>query len=1701
MRRIYILSILFLATSFGWEANAQNGGNTCAEAVTAGPGIYSDAAIVPGTGGATETGATDALWYSYTAEGDGTIGINSCASDPAGIDTRLYVYTDGCDTLTPVANDDDACDAPNNFGSLVADVAVVSGQEYLIQWDDRWGADAFDWELTFTPNLDPTELPITLENQLPGFGDFNGSFTQAIANPDVSGANTSATVAENTVPANAAFAGVNFGLDTNIDITTQKGFNLTVWSPVANIPVLLKLENGSGANAEVAATTTTTGAWETISFDFSAVGQLTYESVTLFMNFNQTDPATQVYYWDNLEQVDVVITGGAQIVEIDADQTGTDDQEFVEIKTEFANQSLNGMIAVFYNGSSDTSYRTVDLTGFASDDNGYFLLGSDAVAGADITMGADNTIQNGADAVALHTADAANFPDGTPVTTDGLVDAVVYGTSDADDTGLLTGLGQTTQWDENENGAKDTESLQFDAATGTFCAQVPTPKAANILCGPPAPLVELPITLEDGQLPGFGDFNGSFTQAIANPDATGENTSATVAENTVPANAGFAGVNFALDTNIDITTDKFFTMAVWSQVPNMPVLLKLENASGANAEVAVNTTTTGAWETITFDFSAIGQLTYESVTLFMNFAVTDPATQVYYWDNLAQTGEPVGDDGINCAVAIPVTPGVYNDAAITVGSGGAAQDDAADALWYVYTAEADGTININSCFSVPEGIDTRLNVYTDGCDTLTPVADDDDGCDAPTTFGSILTDIEVVGGQDYLIEWDDRWGADAFDWELTFTTQSPNLEICDEAPFDGFTLFDLETQTVIILNGQDPVDFDVTYHETQSDADNNVNSLESPYANTVNPQEIYARVTEITSGEYTTTNFTITVINCSPVIATQPPNLEICDEVPFDGLALFDLETQTVIILNGQNSLDFDVTYHETQLDADNNVNSLFSPYTNTVNPQEIYVRVTETTSGEYATTNFTITVIDCSPVIATQPPNLEICDEAPFDGLALFDLETQTAIVLGPQNSLDFNVTYHETQLDADNNVNSLFSPYTNTVNPQEIYVRVTETTSGEYATTNFTITVIDCSADFYLNPNGVTCMCPNAAFGETGVVNGITYTKRTKEQITEANAATTCTSGITDMSNLFSQNPNFNGNISSWDTSNVTNMYAMFLEATSFNQPIGNWDVSNVTDMYGTFGRATSFNQPVENWNVVNVFNMDAMFFEASSFNQPIGNWDVSNVINMQRMFSEATSFNQSIGNWDVSNVNNMYGMFLEASSFNQSIGNWDVSNVTTMNAMFEQAIAFNQNLNNWNFNSNIVLDSFVRSSGLDVSNYEDLLFAFVNQNIVDKFLDAFGLAYCNISAREDLIINKGWTISGDSFSQPNITAPNNLNIDPDPSSCVAENVALGTPTTTGGCGVLTISNDAPNNYPIGVTQVIWTLIDENGIESTDTQTVTVTLTVDVAEVCYVSSDQLQVTNNRIFITNDPNSNGLNVEYHEVLRESPSGDYEAIGFITPPEVSFLDTESNNTSQAYRYKIRTTDICGVNYPESSFHKTILLQSGIASDNSINLSWTPYLGLDFSTYNIYKNTNGTGYELLTSLSFNNTTYNDTSANVVDNFYEYYVSIEVESCDSAGLLPLNLRSNLELVNPNLSINNFNLLGQEIQIYPNPASDYLNISIPKGVEITAVSIYNAVGQRIFVTMEFENINISNLSAGLYYLSINTNKGLVNKTMICE
>jgi surface protein len=229
-----------------------------------------------------------------------------------------------------------------------------------------------------------------------------------------------------------------------------------------------------------------------------------------------------------------------------------------------------------------------------------------------------------------------------------------------------------------------------------------------------------------------------------------------------------------------------------------------------------------------------------------------------------------------------------------------------------------------------------------------------------------------------------------------------------------------------------------------------------------------------------------------------------------------------------------------------------------------------------------------------------------------------------------------------------------------------------------------------FHLEDNGVTIGCPLAAVGDTGTVNGITYTKRQANQITSENASTTCTSGITDMSGRF-ENSHFNGDISSWDVSNVTDMTDMFYYDASFNQNIGNWDVGKVVNMRNMFGGASSFNQDIGRWDVSKVVNMQDMFYSATSFNQDIGKWNVGKVADMSNMFRNATSFNQNIGKWNVSKVSNMQSIFYNAVLFNGDIGKWNVGSVTDMSAMFYQASSFNQDLGQWDV-SNVTKMSFM-------------------------------------------------------------------------------------------------------------------------------------------------------------------------------------------------------------------------------------------------------------------------------------------------------------------------------------------------------------------------------------------------------------------------
>ena len=150
---------------------------------------------------------------------------------------------------------------------------------------------------------------------------------------------------------------------------------------------------------------------------------------------------------------------GQVINEVDADTPGTDTAEFIEIK-HTPNTALDGHVVVLFNGNGDKSYAAYDLTGKTTDANGLFIIANTAlVTGTDIDMGASNKLQNGADAVALFTGTAADFPNDTPLTNVNLLSGVVYDTGDNDDTELLNIIGGV-QYDERENSLSDTQSIQ-----------------------------------------------------------------------------------------------------------------------------------------------------------------------------------------------------------------------------------------------------------------------------------------------------------------------------------------------------------------------------------------------------------------------------------------------------------------------------------------------------------------------------------------------------------------------------------------------------------------------------------------------------------------------------------------------------------------------------------------------------------------------------------------------------------------------------------------------------------------------------------------------------------------------------------------------------------------------------------------------------------------------------------------------------------------------------------------------------------------------------------------------------------------------------------------------------------------------------------------------------------------------------------------
>ncbi len=289
----------------------------------------------------------------------------------------------------------------------------------------------------------------------------------------------------------------------------------------------------------------------------------------------------------------------------------------------------------------------------------------------------------------------------------------------------------------------------------------------------------------------------------------------------------------------------------------------------------------------------------------------------------------------------------------------------------------------------------------------------------------------------------------------TPTANSVNdIVTCDDASADEIEDFDLEIQTALVLGAQDPTEFNVTYHLTFNDAQQGINELMSPYTNISNPQTIFIRVEDIDATFCSAvTSFDLIISGPTPTANTD--TYPECDG-DGDGNADFDLPSRDSIILGGQSATDFSVSYYETLADAEAGTNAIDTSMLYNSPTTTIFVRVESNVAFDCYATNTMDLVVNQSPDTSFVLNDLITCDDASADEIEDFDLESQTATVIGAQNPADFNVTYHLTLADANTGTGALMSPYTNISNPQTIFVRVENATATEcYATASFQLII----------------------------------------------------------------------------------------------------------------------------------------------------------------------------------------------------------------------------------------------------------------------------------------------------------------------------------------------------------------------------------------------------------------------------------------------------------------------------------------------------------------------------------------------------------------------------------------------------------------------------------------------------------------------
>ncbi|MBK9034469.1 MAG: hypothetical protein IPL61_24915 [Myxococcales bacterium] len=588
------------------------------------------------------------------------------------------------------------------------------------------------------PELTQMDLPVTFDSATVDYGllGFGGAEDSSIVIDPAGGPNRVARVVRSATA--EVFAGTTLtapamlGFANKVPFTaTETSMTVRVFTPAANIPVRLKVEDhaNSGVSVETEARTTMANTWETLTFNFAnqVVGTAalnlasTYDKATVFFDFGAggATVGARTYYFDD------VAFGGGTTTMLQMDLPVTFDAADVQY----------GLLGF---GGAEDSTIVVDPAG-GTNQVARVLKGATAELWAGTTLTADGT--NGFATRIPFAAGATSLtvrvwsPDaGIPVRlkVEDHGDPTVSVETEA--TTTVANAWETLTFDFanqatgtaalNLASTYDKASIFFNFGTTGATAGAKTYYFDDVAFGGGGGMLQmdLPVTFDAANVEyGLLGFGGAEDSTIVVDPAGGTNQVARVLKSATAEL--WAGTTLTADgTNGFATRIPFaagatsLTVRVWSPDAGIPVRLKVEDHGDPTVSVETEATTTvaNAWETLTFDFAnqATGTAalnlasTYDKASIFFNFGTTGATAgaKTYYFDDVAfgggggmlQMDLPVTFDAANVEYGLLGFGGAEDSTIVVDPAGGTNQvarvlKGATAELWAGTTLTSDGT--------------------------------------------------------------------------------------------------------------------------------------------------------------------------------------------------------------------------------------------------------------------------------------------------------------------------------------------------------------------------------------------------------------------------------------------------------------------------------------------------------------------------------------------------------------------------------------------------------------------------------------------------------------------------------------------------------------------------------------------------------------------------------------------------------------------------------------------------------------------------------------------------------------------------------------------------------------------------------------------------------------------------------------------------